>query len=214
MSIYAHSKPGSPMSDWQTLQDHGKAVADMAVSDAIGQEAAPSQVSSHQAGHDQIRETSDRPLIAHVDPNDPNRTEPLTEHLLAVQDEAQRFGSRFGCGELAKFLGGIHDFGKAAQNVQDYLWSAAGECSEYDEAEEAVKEPKNIRKRGPDHSSAGGQFSERALPGLGLLLAYAATGHHTGLPDGIGSSQSSLENRLQKELPDWEAVGRQQLPSN
>ena len=214
MSIYAHSKPGSPMSDWQTLQDHGKAVADMAVSDAIGQEAAPSRVFSHQAGHDQIRETSDRPLIAHVDPNDPNRTEPLTEHLLAVQDEAQRFGSRFGCGELAKFLGGIHDFGKAAQNVQDYLWSAAGECSEYDEAEEAVKEPKNIRKRGPDHSSAGGQFSERALPGLGLLLAYAATGHHTGLPDGIGSSQSSLENRLQKELPDWEAVGRQQLPSN
>ena len=214
MSIYAHSKPGSHMSDWQTLQDHCKAVADMAVSDAIGQDAAPSQVSSHQVGHDQIRETSDRPLIAHVDPNDPNRTEPLTEHLLAVQDEAQRFGSRFGCGELAKFLGGIHDFGKAAQNVQEYLWSAAGECSEYDEAEEAVKEPKNIRKRGPDHSSAGGQFSERALPGLGLLLAYAATGHHTGLPDGIGSSQSSLENRLQKELPDWEAVGRQQLPSN
>ena len=95
MSIYAHSKPGSPMSDWQTLQDHGKAVADMAVSDAIGQEAAPSRVSSHQAGHDQIRETSDRPLIAHVDPNDPNRTEPLTEHLLAVQDEAQRFGTSF-----------------------------------------------------------------------------------------------------------------------
>ena len=30
MSIYAHSKPGSPMSDWQTLQDHCKAVADMA----------------------------------------------------------------------------------------------------------------------------------------------------------------------------------------
>lgn len=30
MSIYAHSKPGSPMSDWQTLQDHSKAVADMA----------------------------------------------------------------------------------------------------------------------------------------------------------------------------------------
>ena len=30
MSIFAHSKPGSSMSDWQTLQDHGKAVADMA----------------------------------------------------------------------------------------------------------------------------------------------------------------------------------------
>ena len=28
MSIYAHSKPGSPMGDWQTLQDHGKAVAE------------------------------------------------------------------------------------------------------------------------------------------------------------------------------------------
>ena len=30
MSIYAHSKPGSHMSDWQTLQDHSKAVADVA----------------------------------------------------------------------------------------------------------------------------------------------------------------------------------------
>lgn len=30
MSIYAHSKPGFPMSDWQTLQDHSKAVADVA----------------------------------------------------------------------------------------------------------------------------------------------------------------------------------------
>ena len=215
MSIYAHSKPGSPMSDWQTLQDHSKAVADVAVSDAIGQETTPSRVSSHQAGHDQIRETGDRPLIAHVDPNDPNRTEPLTEHLLSVQAEAQKFGSRFGCGELAKFLGGIHDFGKAAQNVQDYLWSAAGECSEEDEAEEAVKEPKNIRKRGPDHSSAGGQFLEREsdLRGLSLLLAYAATGHHAGMPDGIGASQSSLENRLKKELPNWKSVAYKQLPS-
>ena len=154
---------------------------------------------------------STRSLIAHIDPNDQNRIEPLAEHLLAVQVEAQKLGRKFGCGEIAKFLGGIHDFGKAAQNVQDYLWSAVGECSE-EESEEGVNEQKNSRKRGPDHSTAGGQFAERFLPGLGLLIAYAATGHHGGMPDGIEASRSSIENRLKKDLPNWDTVARRELP--
>lgn len=151
-----------------------------------------------------------RPLIAHVDPNDQQRTEPLSEHLLAVQKEAERFGRVFGCGEIARFLGAIHDFGKASTDVQDYLWAAVGDCSEEDKSsEQDVK-----RKRGPDHSSAGGQFAERSVRGLGLLLAYAAVGHHTGMPDGIGSSHSSLENRLSKQLSDWEKAAHKELSAD
>ncbi len=52
----------------------------------------------------------------------------------------------------------------------------------------------------------------KAIPGLGLLLAYAAAGHHGGIPDGIGSS--SLENRLRKALQDWEPKARQELPTD
>ena len=214
MNILAHSKPDSPMGDWQTLQDHCKAVAEMVEVDAMRQKTDASDDFSFASGQiaSRWRETGDRPLIAHVTPNDQNRTESLTEHLLAVQAKAHKFGSRFGCGELAKFLGGIHDFGKAAQNVQDYLWSAAGKCSEDEETEEEVNEQMNGRKRGPDHSSAGGQFAERALPGLGLLLAYAVTGHHGGMPDGI-SPKASLEKRLKKMLPDWEVAAHKELPA-
>ena len=212
MKVFAHSK-GEDMAQCQPLQDHCKGVAELSEAGAMRQKTDASHVSSLASGQiaARWRETGDRPLIAHVDPNDQNRTESLTEHLLAVQVEAQKFGNRFGCGEIAKFLGGIHDFGKAAQNVQDYLWSAAGECSE-EETEEEVNEQKNSRKRGPDHSSAGGQFSERALPGLGLLLAYAVTGHHGGMPDGI-SPKASLEKRLKKMLPDWEVTAHKELPA-
>lgn len=199
-TCYAHSRPGVPMEQWQTLQAHCKAVAGTIVPSG----SLSLELESHVDG------VGTRPLIAHVDPHDQQRTEPLSEHLLAVQKEAHRFGSVFGCGEVAKFLGAIHDFGKASSGVQDYLWSAAGDCSEDDETIEQDRK----QKRGPDHSSAGGQFAERSVPGLGLLMAYAATGHHAGMPDGIGPSHSSLENRLNKQLPDWEISARKEVPTD
>lgn len=150
----------------------------------------------------------ERRFIAHVDPENPERTESLFGHLEAVRQLAKQFGRRFGCGSLAEFTGRSHDFGKAAPNVQDYLWDAAGDSSE-----EENEAPQGANHgRGPDHSSAGAQFLEKAIPGLGLLLAYAAAGHHAGMPDGVGSSGSSLENRLRKQLPDWESAARGNLP--
>lgn len=156
------------------------------------------------------RNDSPARLIAHIDPNNSGRIEALAEHLTAVRQIAERFGRRFGCGTLAKFLGGSHDFGKAAPDVQDYLWSAAGDCSEDGEDENLIVK----HRHGPDHSSAGGQYAARSLPGLGLLLAYATAGHHAGMPDGISSSASSLENRLRKQLPDWESAARKELPAD
>lgn len=109
-----------------------------------------------------------RPLIAHIDPADPSRTESLATHASNVRSAASRFGARFGCAATAAFAGGIHDFGKAAPEVQDYLWSFTGDCSEEDDA--APLPPGS--HRGPDHSTVGAQYAERFLPGLGLLLAY------------------------------------------
>lgn len=64
-----------------------------------------------------------RPLIAHIDPSDPSRTESLATHASNVRSAASRFGARFGCASTAAFAGCIHDFGKAAPEVQDSLWS-------------------------------------------------------------------------------------------
>lgn len=150
-----------------------------------------------------------RGLIAHVDPKNPDRVESLEDHLRDVSCLAARFGSQFGCETMAGFIGMCHDLGKVAEDVQDYLWSAAGECSE--EGEPEGKDSK--RKRGPDHTSAGGQFMEKILPGLGLLLAYAVTGHHAGLLDGI-SQDASLEHRLKKKLPDCLDIARKHLSLN
>lgn len=152
----------------------------------------------------------DNRLIAHIDPGHPNRTESLFEHLESVRQLARQFGQRFGCGSLAESVGRAHDFGKAAPDVQDYLWDAAGECDEEDEDPAAGAQ----KHRGPDHSSAGAQFLHRLVPGLGTILAYAAAGHHGGLPDGIADAGSSLQNRLKKTLHDWEKPARAELPKD
>ena len=149
-----------------------------------------------------------RPLIAHVDPHDPRRTELLGDHIENVRYIAERFGGRFGCSILAGLVAKGHDFGKAASDVQEYLWSAAGECDEDD----GITAADLKKKRGPDHSSAGAQFFEKSVPDLGTLLAYVIAGHHAGLPDGIASTSSSLENRLKKKLPDWEAPVKTEFP--
>ena len=145
-------------------------------------------------------------LIAHVDPFNHDRTESLEEHIRATCRHAKQFGSQFGCSTLAELVARCHDFGKAAPDVQEYLWSAAGECNEDEPNQQG-----GGRHRGPDHSSAGAQFFERSVPELGTLLAYAVAGHHAGLPDGISSASSSLENRLKKTLPDWETPAKAEL---
>lgn len=147
-------------------------------------------------------------LIAHVDPLNHERTESLEEHIRATCRHAKQFGSRFGCSALAELVARCHDFGKAAPDVQEYLWSAAGECNEADE----TNTQEGMVHRGPDHSSAGAQFFEKSIPDLGTLLAYVVAGHHAGLPDGIASASSSLENRLKKKLPDWETPAKTELP--
>ena len=115
MSIYAHSKPGSPMGDWQTLQDHGKAVADMAVSDAIGQEAAPSRVSSLPA---------DPACTSQSDVALAREGQSLLSHLEGVAALAQRYASPVGLGYIAYVCGLLHDLGKYSRSFRKYLKTA------------------------------------------------------------------------------------------
>jgi len=68
-----------------------------------------------------------------------------------------------------------------------------------------VKSYKEYGRSKVDHATAGAQFSvEKFGSQLGWLLAYIIAGHHSGLPNGKDNNQSSLFDRLEKQIPDFD----------
>lgn len=120
-------------------------------------------------------------LYAHSLPErEPERWEPLHEHLAAVAGESARFGEIFGYGPIGELIGRLHDIGKASEAFQRYI----------------ADSHKRESGRGPDHSSAGAREAVTLLgPKMGRLLAFAIAGHHSGLPDG-----EKLDERLTKTI--------------
>jgi CRISPR-associated endonuclease/helicase Cas3 len=113
---------------------------------------------------------------------------------------AAEFGSAFGARDWAYLAGLWHDLGKYSCDFQAYL-AASGE----DEAHAA-----EVRGK-VDHSTAGARHAVDSLDILGHLLAYAISGHHSGLLDGRGAGPC-LEARLKKPIPEWRH-GLDELPS-
>lgn len=115
----------------------------------------------------------------------------LAEHLLGVGDLAEIFAGVFSCGQLARALAMAHDLGKYSPEFQRRILGA---------------------KISVDHSSAGAQhiYDINDKNGLGIIAAYCAAGHHTGLPDGGSKSQplslpGTLYARLSQPVPDYSA---------
>jgi CRISPR-associated helicase Cas3/CRISPR-associated endonuclease Cas3-HD len=108
----------------------------------------------------------------------------LKHHLENVAkltgDAAAKFGAR-SCGET---IGLLHDIGKYSYDFQALIRG---------------------KKSRVDHSTAGAKQAFKEYGHLGKILAYTIAGHHAGLPDGsqIFESGSSLEARLEKEVPDF-----------
>ncbi len=116
---------------------------------------------------------------------------PLTDHLCAVAELAQRFADPFCAGDFAYITGLWHDLGKFAPEFQRYLASAGSASS-------------SSARGGVDHSTAGAQRAVSSFPIVGHLIAYPITGHHEGLLDGRADGKC-LEKRLSKRLsPGWE----------
>lgn len=101
-------------------------------------------------------------LYAHS-PNEKGEWHYLGAHLKEVADLAEKFGSKFGAGELAKWIGLWHDLGKANPEFQSYL-------------HRCVNEPEKLH-RGPDHKGAGAVLANRNLE----PLTFPVAGHHGGL---------------------------------
>jgi len=104
------------------------------------------------------------------------------EMFLPGSKEAEQ-ARQWGC------LAGLwHDLGKFSEEFQDYLRKAG--------------DPHAGETTGRvDHSTAGARHAHRQIPVLGTLLSFLIAGHHSGLGNGIDSTDSCLEKRLAKTIP-------------
>jgi CRISPR-associated endonuclease/helicase Cas3 len=112
----------------------------------------------------------------------------LEDHLRGVAERSREFAVPFGAGDWGGLAGLWHDLGKYSEAFQLYLRTASSPDAHQSD-----------RKTKTDHSTAGGQHAVEKDRLLGHLLAYAITGHHSGLLDGT-SDGSCLEYRLGKAI--------------
>ena len=127
--------------------------------------------------------------IAHLtkDSNNTLHEQSLQDHLEGTAQFARQFGQTFGYGEWAYCCGKLHDIGKYSEKFQKRIRG-------------------NTEK--VDHATAGAQLC-RKLGGYYNWLAYCIAGHHAGLPDTGGSSDTgdskTLEGRVKKKVEDYQA---------
>ncbi|MFI1585518.1 CRISPR-associated endonuclease Cas3'' [Embleya sp. NPDC020630] len=103
-------------------------------------------------------------LLAHS-VNDSGVRHGLDDHLRGTAARSGEFGSVFGGGAAAGYLGVVHDVGKGACVWQSKLLAV---------------EVAGGGRVGLDHKRAGALLAQRALP---PTLARIVIGHHGGLPD-------------------------------
>lgn len=101
--------------------------------------------------------------LAHTAPD--GRTQPMTAHAEGCASRAEMFAAAFGFGPEGRAAGLFHDTGKYAPGFQARLRGGAPY----------------------EHSSAGMYLfaarAEKSWNPTDILLAYAISGHHAGLPD-------------------------------
>lgn len=123
-----------------------------------------------------------RRIFAHsTDNQDQSDWQTLEEHLSAVGELAARRARPFGCLELARVAGLLHDLGKYTEQFQARLVGEFGRV---------------------DHATWGARIACERYGALGKLLAYGIAGHHSGLANGRDTEKRRcLTERLKSELP-------------
>lgn len=100
------------------------------------------------------------------------RVQTLEAHSAHVADLAAQFAAEFGCGDIARIMGLLHDKGKEQTEWQKYIRGVAGFNPKY----------ANI-KSGPNHAYIGARIAQILYPQLAPLIAQPIAGHHRGLYD-------------------------------
>ncbi len=136
---------------------------------------------------------SQEQLHAHS-PNSEGAWHTLSDHLATVAALSRSFADRFGAGGIAETLGLLHDIGKFNPDFQRYLLG----CWLHQTSG-------GPRPRSTPHSIYGALTAQRNNT---PLLAFAAAGHHGGIPDTAALKASLASARL----PDWMADAETALP--
>lgn len=150
--------------------------------------------------------SGDRPLWAHSPAEGTDVWHSLEAHLRGTAELARRFAAPFGGGELAYWLGRLHDCGKAGEPWQSRLAQVA----------------ETGQRVGIDHKSLGTRIAlDRGLD----RFAVGIFGHHGGLIDvkmlktavelGLAkdpANVASAESALSRLLPDLPADLRNTVP--
>lgn len=112
--------------------------------------------------------------------------QPLQEHLDAVGLLAGQNAAAFGCAEIARASGLLHDLGKYTTEFQQRLSGDYGRV---------------------DHATWGARVAVERFGPLGYLMAYGIAGHHAGLANGAdGGQRIALKERLAANLNSLDAA--------
>ncbi|ASS67081.1 CRISPR-associated helicase/endonuclease Cas3 [Paenibacillus sp. RUD330] len=152
-------------------------------------------------------------FVAHIRQMDGQR-ESVHDHLLAVQQYAEKLGAKIGAKHLAGLSGLLHDVGKNTIEFKTYI-------------ESAVANPHDPPRRGSvDHSTAGGKWlferfhlntDDQADKRTTEWIANCILSHHGGLkdyldPEGNSPFLKRIETPLDK-LPGYDNAIKEFLSS-
>ena len=124
----------------------------------------------------------EKKMLAHIS-EDGTRVQTVAEHLQGTAALCGQFAATFDAPQQGTWLGLLHDIGKYSAKFQKRLQGG-----------EKV-----------DHSTAGAQVAARYGQ---IPLAFAIAGHHSGLPDGGGRSDTAQDatmfGRLKKNVEPYD----------
>ena len=100
------------------------------------------------------------------------RVQTLEAHSAHVAELAALFAAEFGCGDIARIMGQLHDKGKEQTEWQKYIRGVTGFNPKY----------ANI-KSGPNHAYIGARIAQIQYSEAAPLIAQPIAGHHRGLYD-------------------------------
>lgn len=109
----------------------------------------------------------EKKMLAHIS-EDGTRVQTVADHLQGTAVLCGQFAAAFDAQQQGTWLGLLHDIGKYSTKFQRRLQGG-----------EKV-----------DHSTAGAQVAARYGQ---IPLAFAIAGHHSGLPDGGGRSDTAQD---------------------